>query len=384
MLRVLVFLLLCPFATRETGTSPLWIVPVVPLGNLSSSLQPRDESPDSNGFTVCTYNGEADPCTYASDGEFVNGPSSCHLLIRPQQSPIPLPPDPHCPPTNKVNGKLQAKGGIAGIITCTYPGDPIFFKDTNDTCSYPPPEHNLLGGPPDKCPSTLGPTPLPDPGPGCPFTNNSGEKLAADTGDEQGVITCTYTNEVDPCLYVDAKLIRGPSNCPPLTPDPGISAGIAAVAIQDDTPSRNSSIVNDNIGDKKMGATQPILIALLVVNGVTAFVILTIAGISGTIRTFAVETRRDHFVIVTRTQVTVPVYVEHNIQLYSDNPPSGTGPFGSDSFTCLMSNQVDSGFAWAFWECGENSIHYPPDGGQIAALGECATTSSATTSCHLE
>ncbi|KAF7372075.1 hypothetical protein MVEN_00065800 [Mycena venus] len=291
MLRVLVFLLLCPFATRETGASPLWIVPVVPLGNLSSSLQPRDESPvcpftnnnggemltdeDSDGFTVCTYNGEADPCTYASDGEFVNGPSSCHLLIRPQQSPIPLPPDPHCPPTNKVNGKLQAKGGIAGTITCTYPGDPIFFQDTNDTCIYPPPEHNLLGGPPDKCPSTLGPTPLPDPGPGCPITNNSGEKLAADTGDEQGVITCTYTNEVDTCLYV---LIRGPSNCPPLTPDPGISSGIAAVAIEDDTPSANSSIANHNIGDKKMGATRPILVALLVVNSVTVIVMLTIVG----------------------------------------------------------------------------------------------------------
>ncbi|KAF7349811.1 hypothetical protein MVEN_01281300 [Mycena venus] len=205
--------------------------------------------------------------------------SSCARIMA-KRTPVPM-----CAMANSstaravVTFSFGLSSHLARLLQPRISRPRIKLTDTNDTCLYHPPEHNLLGGPTDKCPSSLGSTPLPDPGRGCPFTNNSGEKLTADTGDEQGVVTCTYTNEMDTCLYVDAKLIRGPSNCPPLTPDPGISPGIAAVAIEDDTPSRISSITHHNIGDKNMGATQPILVALLVVNSVTVLVMLTIAGI---------------------------------------------------------------------------------------------------------
>ncbi|KAF7363161.1 hypothetical protein MVEN_00668600 [Mycena venus] len=80
--------------------------------------------------------------------------------------------------------------------------------------------------------------------------------------------------------------------------------------------------------------------------------------------TFAVESQPAIFSILTSTQVRV--YIEHNIRLYSDNPPQGPGPFAYESFAIVMNNYDKSGFVWAYWDFQQQRIIYPPEGGDIA------------------
>ncbi|KAJ7891040.1 hypothetical protein B0H13DRAFT_1887369 [Mycena leptocephala] len=80
--------------------------------------------------------------------------------------------------------------------------------------------------------------------------------------------------------------------------------------------------------------------------------------------TFVVETFTNTWTILASTQVRL--FIEHNLRLYSDNPPNGPGPFSYDAFASIMNDHDHSDFVWAYWDLDEQRVRFPPKGGKVA------------------
>ncbi|KAJ7933188.1 hypothetical protein B0H13DRAFT_1953685 [Mycena leptocephala] len=80
--------------------------------------------------------------------------------------------------------------------------------------------------------------------------------------------------------------------------------------------------------------------------------------------TFVVETLTNTWTILASTQVRL--FIEHNLRLYGENPPSGPGPFSYDAFASIMNDHNHSGFVWAYWDFDEQRVRFPPKGGKVA------------------
>ncbi|KAJ7923662.1 hypothetical protein B0H13DRAFT_2400967 [Mycena leptocephala] len=80
--------------------------------------------------------------------------------------------------------------------------------------------------------------------------------------------------------------------------------------------------------------------------------------------TFVVEMFTNTWTILASTQVRL--FIEHNLRLYSDNPPNGPGPFSYDAFASIMNDHDHSDFVWAYWDLDEQRVRFPPKGGKVA------------------
>jgi hypothetical protein len=186
LVQSLLFILMLNLTLLYLATAILRSLAASPFGSYRY-LAPRDDKPvcpssdnnsqrllmptksDSGGFITCSYSdGDDNACIYApvcfllsflttspplisakQDGEFISGPSSCPVLIRPPLpfTPSPPQPPPICPPTNghpETKLTRQAGGTQPGLfLTCIWTRDPgrTFggFGFQTDVCTYSPP-----------------------------------------------------------------------------------------------------------------------------------------------------------------------------------------------------------------------------------------------------
>ncbi|KAJ7916061.1 hypothetical protein B0H13DRAFT_2270096, partial [Mycena leptocephala] len=228
---------------------------------------------------------KSDLCTYTGPPTGVirleDGPENCPFAFGTA-------PPSQCRFTNNANSPLFDSGNtIGGITTCNYiaafPNThniPAFDNQTL-VCRYLVFNGNLLDGPSDSCPSSIGITPPPPPPPAssCPVTNNINEPLKDDSSVDGGFTTCIYSNESDACTYAsDGDFVTGPGSCPSSISASAASAAAAGALAVNAAGAIGSSDTADAGGNRGTPSTKgtfvskPILIALLTMNTVLVLV----------------------------------------------------------------------------------------------------------------
>ncbi|KAJ7149414.1 hypothetical protein C8R43DRAFT_1007045 [Mycena crocata] len=251
-------------------------------------------------FTTCTYTGAFKMCTYfATDGSFSSGSSDCPASIGGSAPPPPPPPSSgRCPYQDESFYPLTSEYSIGEFTTCNFRGPHmcVYFASTGGYSS----------GSSKNCPSSIYPfaPPAPPPPPSsasgqCPLTDKANGQLHNDYHFE-GIVMCTYSNDTTLCAYAqtDGSWNSGTIDCPSsiapmkFTSSPSSNSSVVAVAgaaaQNDNTATFGSSRLADNDNNSRNGTSgkfkgtfisQPILIALLAINGVLVIAILVIAGV---------------------------------------------------------------------------------------------------------
>ncbi|CAL1698938.1 unnamed protein product [Somion occarium] len=235
------------------------------------------EDPPKDGFVTCQYQ-QGGTCTYfANGGSFSSGSSVCPKSVPGQSGQSGngqvnngqnngLPTPKLCAAKDNRGSPLTAESGVDnGLVTCTYPQAGF--------CTYVAQGGSFSSGS-SVCPKSI-------PGSGgagdglptpklCAAKDNRGSPLTAESGVDNGLVTCTYP-QAGFCTYFaqGGSFSSGSSVCP--TSIPGQSKG-------------NVNAVSGALGDNDDDSSSPDLNTLLrnsyIIIGLLAAVLIGLIAVS--------------------------------------------------------------------------------------------------------
>ncbi|KAJ7656242.1 hypothetical protein DFH06DRAFT_468309 [Mycena polygramma] len=265
--------------------------------------------------TACVYTGTPTACIYQPETILSGSPSNC-----PQSRAFG---SDRCPFLDNDGQVL-----VSGSSTGDGPGDTtscIYFNNNGAACTYTP--ENLGSSSATNCPPARVPGP---PTPSC-FSADLKNGQLTDNSSDGGFVSCTYSDDANPCVYApDGTFVSGDSPCPgSLTTDPGSTPtppAAADIALGGTAAAGSSLLADDaNTGSEPSSkgtyVPQPVIVALLTMNGALVLAVLALAGI------WVFNRRRSGSSVLQNhgpgyaTVASLPVPLTHSDEDASHDPP---------------------------------------------------------------